>query len=69
MKLCFSDGVEIEVDGPLRTLHLDDGWYVTGEGILFAMDSEAKALAYIESVLGRRNATDPTPGPEPGRTR
>jgi len=39
MILRFSDGINIHTSGPLRNLHLHDGWYVVGEGILIPVGS------------------------------
>jgi len=50
MKLKFTDGVEIDTSGPLRTLHLKDGWYVVGNGILMSVGSEQEALAHITKM-------------------
>ena len=30
----FTDGVNVNIGGPLRTLKLKDGWYVVGEGFI-----------------------------------
>jgi hypothetical protein len=43
MKLKFSDGITIDTGGPLRKLHLEDGWYVVGEGFLIPVASEDEA--------------------------
>ena len=48
--LRFSDGITIDTSGPLRTLHLHDGWYVVGKGMLIPVGSEQKALDQIESM-------------------
>lgn len=50
MKLKFTDGIEIDTDGPLRPLHLHDGWYVVGNGILSAVDSREEALEEIAAM-------------------
>ena len=43
MELKFNDGVTIETGGPLRTLHLEDGWYVVGNGFCIPVASEGEA--------------------------
>lgn len=43
MKLKFTDGVEIDTGGPLRKLHLEDGWYVVGNGFCIPVASESEA--------------------------
>src|SRR5208283_379200 len=41
--LKFTDGVEIDTSGPPRKLHLHDGWYVVGEGLLLPVADEVEA--------------------------
>jgi gamma-glutamylcyclotransferase (GGCT)/AIG2-like uncharacterized protein YtfP len=43
MKLEFSDWVIIETAGPLSKLHLEDGWYVVGNGFCIPTASEGEA--------------------------
>lgn len=43
MELQFSDGVTINTGGPLRKLHLEDGWYVIGNGFCIPVASEDEA--------------------------
>ena len=43
MKLEFSDGIIIDTAGPLRKLHLEDGWYVVGNGFCIPVASEREA--------------------------
>ncbi len=43
MELKFSDGVIIDTAGPLRKLHLEDGWYVVGNGFCIPVASEREA--------------------------
>lgn len=45
--LRFSDNININTDGPLRKLHLSDGWYVVGQGMLIPMNSEQEAIDYL----------------------
>jgi len=49
-KLKFTDGIEIDTSGPLRTLHLHDGWYVTGEGRLYPCKDEQEAIEIIRKL-------------------
>jgi hypothetical protein len=42
-KIKFTDGVEIVVSGPYRTILLDDGYYVVGNGDLIPVDSKEEA--------------------------
>ena len=46
--LQFNDGVNIDTSGELRTLHLYDGWYVTGKGWLIPMKDEEQAQEYLD---------------------
>jgi hypothetical protein len=48
--LIFSDGVEIDTSGPLRPLHLHDGWYVVGGGMLIPVDSLQQARDEIAAM-------------------
>lgn len=57
--LRFSDGVNIDTDGPLRPLHLADGWYVVGNGMLCPVNSHAEAVAMIAKM------SDPKPKEAP----
>ena len=43
MELQFTDGITIETSGPLRKLHLEDGWYVVGNGFCIPVASEGEA--------------------------
>lgn len=56
--LRFNDGITIDTSGPLRTMRLSDGWYVTGEGVLLAADSEDDAhwkIAFLTVRQEQRN--------------
>lgn len=58
-KLKFSDGIEIDTSGELRPLHLPDGWYVVGEGLLYPVDDIKEANEIIEDMKmlkGKKNA-------------
>ena len=46
----FSDGVEIDTSGPLRPLHLHDGWYVVGGWMLIPVDSLQEARDEIAAM-------------------
>ena len=48
--LRFSDGMEINTSGKLRTVHESDGWYVTGGGMLIAVESEEEGEAWIRRL-------------------
>ncbi len=50
MLIRFTDGVNINTDGPLRPLHLKDGWYVVGKGYLLPVDSREEALEEIANM-------------------
>ena len=43
--LRFTDGVQIDTAGPIRTLKLPDGWYVVGGGMLIPCTDREDALA------------------------
>jgi hypothetical protein len=46
--LRFTDGIQIDTSGPLRPLHLPDGLYVVGRGLLMAVASLEEALEWIQ---------------------
>lgn len=50
--LRFSDGVEIDTSGPLRTLTLPDGHYVVGNNMLIPVDSLTAAHEMIQRIRG-----------------
>lgn len=52
--LRFSDGVNIDTSGDARTLHLKDGWYALGNGILIPCRDEEEAEKQ-KKVISRRN--------------
>lgn len=52
--LKFSDGVNIETSGKLRTLKLDDGWYVTGQGLLIPCGSHEEAKKKLDELKNKR---------------
>ena len=53
--LRFSDGVNIKTDGPLRILHLKDGYYVVGEGYCIPVDSRAEGEKEIALMKAWQN--------------
>jgi hypothetical protein len=52
--LRFSDGVNIDTSGPLRPLHLWDGWYVVGKGMLLPVESLQEARDEIAAMKANR---------------
>lgn len=50
--LRFSDGVEIDTSGELRTLKLADGWYVVGKGMCCPCNDEADAMKLLKDMKG-----------------
>ena len=44
--------------GPLRPLHLHDGWYVVGGGMLIAVDSLQQARDEIAAMEDIHGATE-----------
>lgn len=47
--LRFSDGVNIDTSGPMRTLKLKDGWYAVGEGFLIPCVDREEAQKIVNS--------------------
>lgn len=47
MKIKFSDGIEIDLSGPVRVLELHDGFYVVGMGMLMPVSSQKEAQDYV----------------------
>lgn len=43
MLLRFSDGIQIDTQGPVRALKLDDGWYIVGGGMCCPVVDEKAA--------------------------
>ena len=60
--LRFSDGVKIDPEGELRTLHLADGWYVVGEGYCWPVREEAQAKQVIDDLKKARGERWQRPG-------
>lgn len=50
MKLKYTDGIEIDTDGPFRILHHRDGWYLAGEGLLIPLENEQEGLDYLDQI-------------------
>ena len=50
MKLKYTDGIEIDTDGPFRILNLKDGWYLAGEGLLVPLKDEQEGLDYLAEI-------------------
>jgi hypothetical protein len=48
--LRFSDGVSVDTSGELRLLHLSDGWYVVGKGMMIPVDSAEDGRKEIERM-------------------
>ena len=48
--LRFSDGVNLDTSGPLRALHLADGWYVLGGGMSIPVASSEEAAETIRQM-------------------
>lgn len=48
--LNFNDGVSVDTSGELRVIRLKDGWYVTGQGMLVAVDSYQDGVEYIDQL-------------------
>ncbi len=59
MKLKFSDGISIETSGPLRKLHLEDGWYVAGAGFCIPTASEEEADETILQMMKPKTVARP----------
>jgi len=54
--LKFSDGVEVDTSGEIRTLELKDGWYVTGGGMLVPVKDEQEAIQMVKDLKGNKEA-------------
>lgn len=50
----FSDGVKINTTGPLRIIHLADGWYVVGEGWCIPCADRIDAQDTLRSMNARK---------------
>lgn len=58
--LRFSDGVTIDTSGDLRSLELNDGWYVVGKGNLIPVKSEGEAKILINKMSRKNPPVDCT---------
>lgn len=56
--LKFSDGVEVDTSGSLRTVHLSDGWYVVGEGLLLPVEDKVEADELINELRAKKGESD-----------
>ena len=54
----FSDGINVDTNGPLRPLKLPDGWYVVGEGMLVPMGSQEEAVEDIKLMKELNHDSD-----------
>lgn len=54
MLIRFSDGVEIDTDGPFRVREFADGWYVLGGGMLIPCTDELEGHAIMCDLRERR---------------
>jgi hypothetical protein len=55
LMLKFNDGIIIDTSGKLRIIHLNDGYYVTGQGILIPVKDEQEA----RETLGKWKKANP----------
>ena len=51
--LRFNDGVEIDMEGPLRLLKLEDGYYVVGEGMCIPVEGVQEGINLIKELKSR----------------
>ena len=58
--LRFTDGMEIETGGKLRTIWKRDGWYVVGDGTCCPVDSAADGADLIARLKPK---SEPLPHP------
>jgi hypothetical protein len=52
MSLKFNDGMQFDTSGPLRVERRSDGYYVVGEGMMFAVETREegeKAIAEMKA--------------------
>ena len=52
--LHFSDGVNLDTSGPLRAVHLQDGWYVLGAGMSIPVASKEEAEETIRQMTEKK---------------
>ena len=60
--LRFSDGVNLDTSGPLRAVHLADGWYVLGNGMSIPVDSKEEAETTIRQMTEKGAKPDDANG-------
>lgn len=48
----FSDGMQIDTDGPYRVIRKSDGLYVIGHGYLCAVDDSEEGVRMIRDLGG-----------------
>ena len=65
----FSDGMEIDEDGPYRIEEKSDGLYVVGHGLICYVDTRAEGEQMIREVLeislkNSRKAAKTPPNPD-----
>jgi hypothetical protein len=65
--LRFNDGVNIDTSGPLRPLHLHDGWYVVGEGYFIPVKDRREADEEIANMNKARSMREGSTMPRPRR--
>ena len=46
----LGDAATVDTSGPLRVMHLDDGWYAVGKGMLIQCRDRAEAEAIVEDM-------------------
>ena len=51
--LRFNDGIEIDTEGPLRLLKLEDGYYVVGEGMCIPVEGVQEGINLIKELKKR----------------
>lgn len=49
-KIKFTDGIEFDTSGQLRSEERSDGWYVVGQGRLIPVNSEEEAKRLIKRL-------------------
>ena len=51
--LTFTDGIQFNLSGELRTEQRNDGWYVVGNGMLIPVDSQESGNILISQLKGK----------------
>jgi len=57
-KLMFSDFLTVDTSGELRLIRLSDGWYITGEGLLYPVDNPIEGNEILEDMKMLRGEKD-----------